>query len=146
MRLILAPLALTLVACGTAAEEPAGQPVEENASAAAAGPSTFTGPGRDRLCLDERSGRAGFITYGSDNRNCSVIGAVQRNGSQLTITPEGDQTCRIEATLTGGEMRLGQVAESCAYYCAPGASFAGKSFRRSDGGERVTDLAGDPLC
>lgn len=146
MRLILAPLALILFACGTAAEQPAEQPASENVTAAAAGASTFIGSGRNRLCLDERNGRAGFITYGSDDRNCSVTGAVQQSGAQLTITPDGDQQCRIEATVTGGEMRLGQAAGSCSYYCAPGASFAGKSFRRGEVEERVADLAGDPLC
>jgi hypothetical protein len=107
---------------------------------------TYAGEGRDRLCLNESAGRIGFITYGEGDVNCSVRAALTRSGDQISIAPDGDQSCRIGATLGDGRLTLGELGQSCAYYCGPDASFAGKSFRQLPEAVPVTDLAGDPLC
>lgn len=145
MRSAPAFLILALVACapdsGTA-EEQAASTTEP---AAASGLSIFAGAGRDRFCLDPRAGRAGFITYGDGDANCSVRASVQQTGDRIAITPDGDQSCRIDGVLAGTQIRLGEVGPGCDYYCGPGADFAGRIFERSAGGT-ATDLAGDPLC
>lgn len=120
--------------------------VEDSAVPSGTLPVTFAGAGRDRLCLKEGEGRAGFITYGEGDANCSVSGAVQRAGERLTITPDGDAACRIEATLAGEQLTLGQASPACAYYCGPTASFSARQFARTATPQPVTDLAGDPLC
>jgi hypothetical protein len=97
------------------------------------------------LCLAQ-SGGAAFITYGEGDANCSVKGQIEGAGERLTLVPEGDTTCRIELNRSGDSVRLGAVGAACAYYCGPKASFEGKSFKRKDNAEPVTDLAGDPLC
>ena len=107
---------------------------------------TYAGEGRDRLCLNESAGRIGFITYGEGDVNCSVRAALTRSADQLAIAPDGDQSCRIAATLGDDRLALGELGQSCAYYCGPGASFAGKSFGQLPDAVPVTDLAGDPLC
>lgn len=146
MRLALVPLTLILAACGTATEEPVAPQETGDPGPAATGAVIYAGAGRDRLCLDRTKGRAGVITYGQGDRNCSIAGAAQQSGNRVIIVPDGDQSCRVEAVLTGSQLQLGAGSSACAYYCAPGASFAGKTFRREEGSGPVTDLAGDPLC
>ena len=57
-----------------------------------------------------------------------------------------DADCRIEVREQGESLRLGDVAPACAYYCGPGASFAGKAFAENDSASLAVDFAGDPLC
>ncbi len=144
MRLPFLVSALFVTACGeqdasVATNQPPG------AAAAQSATQTFAGQGRDRLCLDERGGRAGLITYGESDANCSIRGAVQRTGERITIAPDGDQSCQVAGTVAGNRVRLGSRTPECAYYCGPTADFSGRSFRAAEGGP-VTDLAGDPLC
>ena len=106
----------------------------------------FAGAGRNRLCLDEGAGRAAFITYGEGDANCTVQGAVQQTAGTSVLVPDGDTTCRIDLTLSGDMVRLGQASAACAYYCGPRSSFAGAEFRRSVTQQPVADHAGDPLC
>ena len=127
------PLLLLLAACSPDAPEP---PTER---------TLYAGQGRDRLCIAGE--RIGFITYGQGDANCSVRGRVSRAGEQLlSIIPEGDEDCRIEATQQAGTIRLGRRAAACAYYCGPGADFAGKPFASSPSASPAVDFAGDPLC
>lgn len=140
MRLFFLFAAILLTACQQAEERsaepsPGRQPIV-----------TYAGIGRDRLCLDEGAGRIGLITYGQGDVNCSVRGGVTRSAGRLSISPDGDESCRIDATLAGARLTLGGMSPSCAYYCGPDASYADKSFGLSDNNERVVDLAGDPLC
>ena len=144
MRLHLFLVPLLLTACGeqdasVTANQPAG------AAAAQSAVQTFAGQGRDRLCLDERGGRAGLITYGQGDANCSIRGAVQRSGERITIAPDGDDSCRVAGTIAGNEVTLGPRTPGCAYYCGPTADYSGRSFT-ADNVAPVTDLAGDPLC
>jgi hypothetical protein len=107
----------------------------------------YAGEARDRMCLAQGgSAKAGFITFGEGDANCSVRGAVQRSGDRLTIAPPGDESCRIEGRVSGDTVTLGPVAAACSYYCGPKASFAGKTFRRTAEAAPATDFAGDPLC
>ena len=105
--------------------------------------------GRDGLCLTgvEGSLRAGLVAYGQGESNCSLSGPATKNGDMLTITPNGDSRCRIEVGLAGQKAQIGRLASSCAYYCGPGADYAGRVLQLSTGpATGITDLAGDPLC
>jgi hypothetical protein len=131
MRILV--LALLLTACSQQEpQKPAAQ-------------VTYAGQGRDRLCI--KGDRAGLITYGKGDGNCSVQGRVERSGEHLlTLAPIGDQDCRIGIEQQGGTLRLGKADAACSYYCGPDASFAGKSFTRNDTASQALDFAGDPLC
>ena len=105
----------------------------------------FAGEGRDRLCI--KGDRIGFIAYGSVDANCSVRGRIDRTGEHgLSIIPDGDRDCRIEAQEQHGRLRLGKVTAACAYYCGPGASFEAKAFTKGAGASPAVDFVGDPLC
>ena len=126
-------LILLLAACSPQAPDPKIEEV------------TYAGNGRDRLCME--GDRAGFITYGEGDANCSAHGRIDRTGGQrLAIIPDGDQDCRIEANEDAGAIRLGGVTAACAYYCGPGASFEGKAFTKRATPSPALDFAGDPLC
>lgn len=110
-----------------------------------AGRALYAGEGSDRLCL--AGDRAGLITYGKGDANCSVRGRAERAGAQLVaIVPDGDPDCRIEAREADGSIRLGKAEASCTFYCGPGADFAGKAFTKSATASPAIDFAGDPLC
>ena len=132
-------LACALIATACAKEQPA-------APALAAG--TYSGGGRDALCVSGVAGaqRAGFVVYGADNANCSLSGRIEAAGDGWALTPTGDATCKIPLTANAGQIALGAGTAGCNYYCGPSASFAGKAFRHSPDAKPATDLAGDPLC
>jgi hypothetical protein len=104
----------------------------------------YAGEGRDRLCVSGQ--RGGLIIYGARDTNCSARGRIERSGDRLTLIPDGDPDCRIEATLSGDNLRLGARSLSCAYYCGPGADFAGKALAKDATASPARDFAGDPLC
>ena len=117
----------------------------------------FAGEGRNALCIAGSASqqRAGFITYGQGGNNCSARGRVEADGEGWALVPsgEGEGECRIPLSVDGDSISLGSGDSSCAYYCGPGATFAGKSFRRVDPADGVAaarnpmvDFAGDPLC
>ena len=144
MRLYLFLLALLLTGCGEQDAVTTNQPA--GSAAAQSAMQTFADQGRDRLCLDERGERAGLITFGQGDANCSIRGAVQRSGERITIAPAGDESCRVAGTIAGNQVTLGPRTPGCAYYCGPTADYSGRSFMAVDGAGPVTDLAGDPLC
>lgn len=144
MRWLLLVSALLLTACREQ-EAPAGNQASAS-TAAENGLQVYAGQGRDRLCLDQRAGRAGLITYSQGDANCSLAGTLQLAGERLTIAPDGDESCRVEATLAGGQVTLGPRTPGCAYYCGPTADYSGRSFTAAEGAGPVADLAGDPLC
>jgi hypothetical protein len=101
--------------------------------------------GRDRLCL--RDDRAGLIVYAAEgNSNCTVRGAIANEGRSFRIQPDGEGSCTIDVQRDGSALILGEQTPSCAYYCGPRASFAGKRLEPLNGAEAAVDLAGDPLC
>ncbi len=130
MRLLA--LALLLAACSPQAPEPPAERL------------LYAGEGRDRLCVAGQ--RGGFIAYGDGDANCSARGLVERTGDRLLLIPDGDADCRIEAALAGDRLTLGARSDACAYYCGPGADFAGKAFVQSPSASPAVDFAGDPLC
>ena len=145
--LLLSPL-LLLAACGRDTPDEQRQTPEASTDGAAqpSALAVFAAGTRDRLCLDERNGRAGLIAYGEGRNNCSLSGSVERSGSALTISPDGDLSCRVQATVAGDSITLGEVGGACAYYCGPSVSLDGRTFGRMEAADPVTDLAGDPLC
>ena len=62
------------------------------------------------------------------------------------LIPRGEGDCRIPFNASGNEVRIGVVPASCAYYCGPGVTLAGKSFSKDGAPQPVTDFAGDSLC
>lgn len=137
MRCLIFAFALSATAC--AQEEPA-------TTGLAAG--TFRSGGRDALCIAGAAGaqRAGFIVYGADDANCSASGRIEQAGAAWNLVPVFDSDCKIPLSATAEGVTLGPGTAGCAYYCGPGASFAGKSFQRSPNAKPATDIAGDPLC
>ena len=104
----------------------------------------YAGQGRDRLCV--AGDRAGFITYGGGDSNCSARGRLERSDTATSFRPDGDEDCTIDVRFAEGRAILGQGHPSCAYYCGPGAAFAGKSFASDASASPAVDFAGDPLC
>lgn len=131
MRVIL-PAVLLIAACSS--EAPRSPPER----------ALFAGEGRDRLCLAGE--RVGFVTYGEGDANCTVQGRAEQSGEQMTITPDGDEDCRIEARREGGVISLKPLSAACDYYCGPGASFEGRSLEYEAAASPAVDFAGDPLC
>jgi len=108
----------------------------------------FVGAGRDALCISGSATalRAGVIAYGEGGLNCSASGRLDAANGALALVPSGEDECRFPLAFAGGTVTIGAVPAACAYYCAPGATLAGKSFRQSPNAEPVTDLAGESLC
>lgn len=130
-------LALILTACSQ--KEPDRDPAIGN----------WRGEGRDRLCIAGGEGqglRGGLVVYGADDANCTAAGPVERTGDGLTLIPAGDPDCRIAIGEGGDGLTLGPRGANCAYYCGPGADYAGRRFVRDTAAAPATDLAGDALC
>ena len=139
------PLLGLLMLAGCGQKDPAQNGTAGTAAQTSAGASVYAGTDRSRLCLKE--GRAGLIVYAQGrDANCSIRGTVQRSGGRLTIIPDGDTACRLEARAEGNALTFGAVSPACSYYCGPGASYAGTKFSPAPATLPVTDLAGDPLC
>ena len=109
----------------------------------------YRGPGRDTLCV-AREGealKAGFITYGDEDANCSLAGRADVRGESLTLAPDGDSECSVEIRIANGVASVGPRTQACDYYCGPGADYAGRQLRKlPDAPAKATDFAGDPLC
>ena len=109
----------------------------------------YRGPGRDALCV-AREGealKAGLITYGDGDSNCSVNGRAEIRADALVVIPRGDSECSVEIRVANGSAKVGARSPACAYYCGPGADYSGRELRRTpDAATKVTDFAGDPLC
>jgi len=135
MRTII-PVVLFLSACSQHAENPS------------IATGTYTGQGRDRLCIARDAGnyRGGLIAFGQGDINCSASGRVIAEGERFVLVPRGESDCRIPLEIAGNVVRVGQPPAACAYYCGPGAKMAGRSYNRADMGAKAVDLAGDPLC
>jgi len=123
---------LLLTACSPKAPEPPAERL------------LYAGDGRDRLCVAGQ--RGGFIIYGEGNANCSARGKIERSGDRFTLIPDGDSDCRILADMNGDGLRLGARSTACAYYCGPGADYAGKALAKNASASPAVDFAGDPLC
>ena len=104
---------------------------------------------RDALCV-AREGealKAGLITFGTGATNCTLAGRAETRGDLVILVPRGDSECSVEIRLADGSATMGARSPSCAYYCGPGADFAGRVLRKvPDAAPKVIDFAGDPLC
>ena len=145
-------LVLLLAGCGgEGGETPAREPVQTE---------TLTGLYRtgdsdrpSQLCIVARGGeeRFGLATWFEGRPRCSGAGAAERRGDVLRLVMAGEEACVIEASLNRTIVTFPRsVPPGCAYYCAPGASFAGRQFEKVGGSEadalRARDLVGDALC
>ena len=135
MRRVL-PLLILIAGC-SAKPDDAGPPS-----------GSFSGGGRDRLCIANREGgvRAGIIAYGDGDSNCSVTGTLARAGEGWQLTPQGEGACKIGLSIDGDAVGVTSVPASCGYYCAPGASLTGKTFKRDATAGIVSDFGGEPIC
>jgi len=109
----------------------------------------YRGQERDALCVARESEglKAGFVTYGDGDTNCSVSGRAVADGGSLILTPRGDSECSVEIRIANGVASIGPRSQACDYYCGPGANYAGRELRKApDAAPNVTDFAGDPLC
>jgi hypothetical protein len=109
----------------------------------------YRGQDRDALCIAREGDglKAGVVTYGSGALNCSLAGRAEVRGKSLFITPRGDSECSVDIRVIDGVATLGPRTQACAYYCGPGADFAGRELRKTpDAATKVTDFAGDALC
>jgi hypothetical protein len=106
------------------------------------------------MCIvDKGTGNAqfGINLWGGNMHSCSGSGSAVRAGNKLTLTMAGDQSCTLNATISGNTVILPKdVAQGCAYYCGARAGFNGQTLQRKGttvtDAARATDLAGDPLC
>jgi hypothetical protein len=109
----------------------------------------YRGQDRDALCI-AREGeglKAGLIAYGDGDTNCSLSGRAQISGNSLVLTPPGDSECSVEVSVANGAATFGQRSAACAYYCGPGANFAGRKLLKTpEASAKVSDFAGDPIC
>ncbi|RIX31918.1 hypothetical protein D3M59_02670 [Sphingomonas edaphi] len=115
----------------------------------------FAGEGRDALCIAGDPGvqRAGFITYGRGDANCSARGRIVAEGGGFALLPMGEGECRIPFAQDEAGVKIGPLPAACSYYCGPDVKADGKSFRRVSSGDSASassnpmvDLGGDPLC
>ena len=141
MRIIIT-LALLVSACSGKAPEKA----PDTGPALAVG--TYAGDGRDRLCVVGEAGaqRAGFVSYGSGETNCTMSGTIEAKGAVFVLKPKGDLRCSVDVSVNDGRVSLSPGTPACSYYCGPDATFANKNFRRDDKATPAVDLAGDKLC
>ena len=116
-------------------------------SSAAAGP-------KSQLCMVDpknESAQFGLVVWGAEQHSCSGSGTATRSGDRLQLKMTGDETCTIEARISGSEVVLpDSVPDGCAYYCGARASMNGARFTQVGTGRddaiKAKDLVGDPLC
>jgi hypothetical protein len=138
MRTIIPLLLLALSACSQSGDVPVAN-------------GSFAGGGsRDRLCFGgtAEARTAGLIVFGQGDNNCSLSGKLEKGETGWVLVPKGEDIdgCRIPISFEGEKATIGQPPPSCAYYCGPQSSMAGKSFGLAAQASPALDLAGDPLC
>jgi hypothetical protein len=116
-------------------------------SRSAAGPAS-------QLCMVDPKGenaQFGLVVWGADQHSCSGSGTATRSGDRLQLRMTGDETCTIDARISGSEVVLpDDVPDGCAYYCGARARMNGARFTQvgagRDDASKAKDLVGDPLC
>jgi len=138
-----AALALGTLVSGCGREEPRQEAGQAAPASSTGDYATFAGIGRDRLCLSGPNADAAVLVFGEGDRNCLVRGRLEGG----VLVPNGDTACRIPVTRqSDSQVVIGTPPPSCAYYCGPGASLAGKTFNRTAKPEPLSDIGGDALC
>jgi hypothetical protein len=108
----------------------------------------------NQLCMVENEGEAprfGLVVWGTNLNSCSGSGTAERSGDRLRLKMAGDETCAIDARISGSSIILpDSVPDGCAYYCGANARLTGARFDRvgtgRDDAAKAKDLVGDPLC
>ena len=106
----------------------------------------------NQLCIIEgQQARFGLVVWGSNLHSCSGSGTAVREGEKLSLRMAGDETCTIEASISGTTIVLpDSVPDGCAYYCGQRASLERASFTQKgttvEDARKAKDLVGDPLC
>lgn len=109
-------------------------------------PGYYLGEGRNRLCVkgEGTAQQVAFIAYGQiGDSNCAAEGRVEVKGYALALVPRGEGDCRIPIGRDGDIVRLGPGPAACAYYCGPGSSLTGQTYRWAD--TSTAEIAPDPL-
>jgi hypothetical protein len=109
---------------------------------------------KNQLCMVENEGeqpRFGLVVWGSNQNSCSGSGTAERNGERLQLKMTGDESCTIEARISGKTVILPEkVPDGCAYYCGANARLTAARFDQvgtgRDDAVKAEDLVGDPLC
>ncbi len=147
---------------GGNASAPAGQTVSEGRSSPSGAITTLTGlyeggggaGPRDQMCMVDPQGetaRFGLVVWGAEQHSCSGSGTATRSGERLQLKMAGDETCTIDARISGAEIVLPDtLPDGCAYYCGARARMNGARFTQAGTGRddaiEAKDLVGDPLC
>lgn len=108
----------------------------------------------NQLCMVEGEGgetRFGLVVWGANLHSCSGSGTAVREGDRIRLQMAGDESCAIEARISGGSIVLPEsVPDGCAYYCGADARLTAASFKKVGSGAqeaaKAKDLVGDPLC
>lgn len=111
-------------------------------------------PRANQLCIVENAGetpRFGLVVWGANLHSCSGSGTAEREGDRLRLKMAGDETCTIDARISGAGIVLpDSVPDGCAYYCGAEARLTGARFDQvgtgRDDAAKAKDLVGDPLC
>ena len=111
-------------------------------------------PRANQLCIVENAGEAprfGLVVWGANLHSCSGSGTAEREGDRLRLKMAGDETCTIDARISGAGIVLpDSVPDGCAYYCGAEARLTGARFDQVGTGRgdaaKAKDLVGDPLC
>ena len=109
---------------------------------------------KNQLCIVENAGetpRFGLVVWGANLNSCSGSGTAVREGDRLRLKMAGDETCTIDARISGGSVILpNSVPDGCAYYCGAQARLTAVRLDKVGGARedaaKAKDLVGDPLC
>jgi hypothetical protein len=109
---------------------------------------------KNQLCMVENEGeqpRFGLVLWGANQHSCSGSGTALREGDTLRLQMTGDESCTIEARLSGASILLpDSVPDGCAYYCGAQARLTAARFDKvgnaREDAAKAKDLVGDPLC
>ncbi|WP_373491442.1 hypothetical protein [Parasphingorhabdus sp.] len=97
--------------------------------------------GTDRFCAvgnDENGYQIGMIAMFGPETKCEGLGEAERNGENVQITLNSEETCSFTAGFDGVELKLpGELPEGCASYCSPRAGFEGVTFYMIGEGDAV---------
>ena len=107
----------------------------------------------NQMCMVEKGGEASFalVVWGTGMNSCSGSGRAVREGDTLRLSMAGDESCTIEAKISGANATLPDaLPQSCAYYCGAQAKLGGASFTKKsskvEDAMKAKDLVGEPLC
>ena len=112
-----------------------------------------SGSQKSQLCILEKGATAkfGLVVWGSNQHSCSGIGSATRRAGAVRLAMAGDETCTLDAAVSGGTITLPAVMpKGCAYYCGARATLTNVAFAQTGTTKadalRAKDLVGESLC